>query len=46
MTSELCCRFYLPFDDCVKTRTEFEPIKTKSDYPNYCELLSVFGVAC
>ena len=28
MTSELC-RLYLPFDDCVKTRTEFEPIKTK-----------------
>ena len=32
---ELCCRFNFPFDNCKKTRIDFEPVHTKSGQPKY-----------
>ena len=34
-SSELCCRFNFPFDNCKKTRIDFEPVHTKSGQPKY-----------
>ena len=33
--SELCCRFNFPFENCKKTRIDFEPVHTKSGQPRY-----------
>ena len=32
---KLCCRFNFPFDNCQKTRINFEPVHTKSGQPMY-----------
>ena len=32
---ELSCRFKFPFENCAKTRIDFEAINTKSGQTNY-----------